>query len=108
MTTFAIHVRGDQVGGGWGRAHTVAIAQTEAGQITSWTEHEVCWDVLHGEGSHGAHHARVVRFLRENRVDVVISGHMGAPMERTLRGLGIASVTGAEGSARAIVASLAV
>jgi Dinitrogenase iron-molybdenum cofactor. len=40
-------------------------------------------------GTEGAHHARVVRFLRENGVTHVVVDHMGAGMRHTLGKLGI-------------------
>jgi len=94
----AVNVVGDQVAGGLGRAETMAIAQVEDGAITSWTEHEVRWDLAHdamdqglpgGPSSHGGHHATIVRFLKDNGVEAVITGHAGPPMLHTLDLMGI-------------------
>ncbi len=162
----AVNVMGTEVGGGLGRARTMAVVEVEAGEIRSWTETEVGWDVLHdappatsdvavtppatsgaaapasdpdsaspaapaslpgstpsssapssgpasslspaslqghthapGAG-HGAHHARIVRFLKEHRVDAVVTGHAGPPMLHTLELMGVGCVIGASGDAR--------
>ncbi|NCD18107.1 MAG: dinitrogenase iron-molybdenum cofactor [Actinobacteria bacterium] len=88
--TYAIPVTPD---GGveqrWGRAPRIAVATVEGGAISDWQEHAVGWDVAHDEGTEGSHHARVVRFLRENAVTHVVVDHMGAGMHRTLGTMGI-------------------
>ena len=38
------------VGGGLGRAQTVAVADVRDGEVTSWTEVPVGWGDLHGIG----------------------------------------------------------
>src|SRR5665648_1289190 len=48
-----------------------------SGQIIDWQEFDVGWDDLHDEGTEGAHHARVARFLIDHHVDVVVAEHMG-------------------------------
>jgi len=96
----AVNVVGDQVGGGWGRAAQVALATVDGGAIVDWTEHDVRWDLAHGQGAEGSHHARIVRFLRENGVQVVVTGHMGPPMANTLDKLGVRTVLGLTGDAR--------
>ncbi len=93
----------DQVDARWGRAHQVAIADINHGEITGWWEHEVCWDILHDVGSEGAHHARVARFLREQHVGAVVAEHMGPGMMRMLRTMGITVYLGAHGDARQAV-----
>ena len=89
-----------EVGGGWGRAQRIAIATVVDGDVTDWVEHDVRWDLAHDEGSEGSHHARVVRFLMENGVEVVATGHMGPPMARMLGTMGIRAVTGVSGDPR--------
>ena len=69
-----------QTGGGWGKAHRVALATVADGAITDWQEIDVGWDTAHDEGTEGSHHARIARFLIENHVDVVVTGHMGPPL----------------------------
>ncbi|BDO40716.1 MAG: hypothetical protein BGO38_16445 [Cellulomonas sp. 73-145] len=96
----AVALHGDQVGGGWGRAPQVAVATIDGATIRSWEVHDVRWDVAHDEGGEGAHHARVVRFLRDNGVQVVVTGHMGPPMQNTLGKLGIRVVMGVIGDPR--------
>jgi predicted Fe-Mo cluster-binding NifX family protein len=100
-------VNGDQVGGGWGKAQRVAVASVELGEIEAWEEIDVRWDLSHDEGTEGSHHARIVRFLRERGVEVVVAGHMGPPMRSTLAKLGVRVVIGASGDARASVLAAA-
>lgn len=99
-TVVAVNVSGSLVGGGWGRAQRVAVATVEDGALTSWEEHDVRWDLAHGEGTEGSHHARIVRFLREHGVQVVVTGHMGPPMARMLATMGIRAVVDVAGDAR--------
>ena len=98
-----VTIQSDDVGGGWGKARRVALAAVSDAAITDWREIDVRWDVAHDEGTEGSHHARIVRFLRENDVEVVVAGHMGPPMQHTLAKLGIRVVVGATGDARAAV-----
>lgn len=90
-----------QVGGSWGRAERLALVSVAGGRAVEWMEHDVAWDRLHDEGTEGAHHARVARFLREQRVDVVVAAHMGKPMQNMLEKLGIKSRLGVRGDATA-------
>ncbi len=107
MIVFTTLGAGGTVGGGLGRASHVAVATVEDGQVTAWTEHEVNWDRLHDEGSEGSHHARIVRFLREHGVEVVVARGAGAGMQRTLTSMGVRPVLGVEGDARAAVVAAA-
>ena len=100
-TVVAVNLAGSAVGAGWGRARVVAVAHITDGQVTDWTEHPVGWDALHDQGHEGAHHARIVRFCRQHGVQVVVTGHLGPPMHRTLIKLGCKVVTGLAGEARA-------
>ena len=96
-----VTIQSGEVGGGWGKARAVAVATVSDGAITEWRETEVRWDIAHDEGTEGSHHARIVRFLRDNAVEVVVAGHMGQPMQNTLAKLGVRVVIGATGDARA-------
>ena len=87
----------------WGRADRVALAEIDAGQIVSWAEIEVSWGTLHDQGAEGAHHARVVTFLREHRVQTVVASHMGEGMRHTLAKMGLRVQLGITGDARAAV-----
>lgn len=98
---------GGTVGGGLGRAARVAVASVEEGQVASWDEHDVGWDALHDQGSEGSHHARIVRFLREQGVDVVVAAGIGPGMLRTLGSMGVRAVTRANGDAKDAVLSAA-
>jgi predicted Fe-Mo cluster-binding NifX family protein len=93
----------DQVAPGWGRAPAIALATVADGQITDWQVHDVRWDAAHDEGTEGSHHARVVRFLRDNAVELVVAEHMGDGMVRTLASMHLPTVLGAAGDARASV-----
>jgi predicted Fe-Mo cluster-binding NifX family protein len=87
----------------WGRADRVAIATLNGSQIESWQEFDVGWGGLHDSGSEGAHHARIARFLREQRVQAVVADHMGPPMQHMLGEMGIEVHLDAGGSARQAV-----
>jgi len=92
----------------WGRADWVALADVVDGEITSWQEVEVSWSRLHDEGGPGAHHARVVTFLREHDVEAVVVDHMGDGMVRMLDTMGLPVHYGAAGDARAAVKAASV
>ena len=92
---------GSQIGGGLGKASHMAVATVEAGAITQWAVHHVEWDVLHDVGEHGAHHARIVRFMRDNGVGHVVAAHIGPPMQNTLTKLGLTFTMDAVGDAQA-------
>lgn len=92
----------------WGRADWVAIAEIEDRNIKSWREVEVSWSRLHDEGTEGSHHARVVKFLKENGIEAVVANHMGDGMTRMLNTMEIPVHLGASGDARAAVQSMVV
>jgi predicted Fe-Mo cluster-binding NifX family protein len=91
--------RDGAVGGGLGRASQVAVAVVDDGQVSSWEEYDVGWDQLHDQGTEGAHHARIVKFLREHDVDVVVAAGIGPGMQRTLGSMGVRAVSGVTGDA---------
>ncbi len=84
----------------WGRAARVAVADVRAGSVASWQEFDVAWDRVHDETTEGGHHARVARFLQDNRVEIVVAGHMGGEMAHMLERMGILVRLGADGDAR--------
>lgn len=96
-TTVAVPINLEQLVGGLGRAHWMGVGKVAEGAVSDWAVHEVEWDVLHDVGSHGGHHARIVTFMRDHGVDVVVAGHIGEPMQNTLTKLGVRIVMGAEG-----------
>jgi len=87
----------------WGRADWVAVADVVDGEVVSWREVEVSWSQLHDEGTPGSHHARVVKFLREQHVEAVVANHIGDGMIRMLDTMGLPVHLGAVGDARAAV-----
>lgn len=102
--TVCVPVNDDgQVDRRFGKAASVAVATVSAGGIDSWRVDDVAWGAHHDAGPEGAHHARIVRFLRDNGIDTVVAGHMGEPMQRTVAKLGLRVHLGASGDARAAV-----
>jgi predicted Fe-Mo cluster-binding NifX family protein len=95
------------IGHAWGRAEAVAVARVTDGRIEDWQEHGVGWDRSHDQGTHGSHHARVVAFLREQGVEMVLAHHVGEGMRRMLATMGIVLVEGAGGDARAAMVDAA-
>ncbi len=91
------------VGHSWGRAARVAVMRVDAGDVVSSVEHDVGWDAAHDAGTEGSHHARIARFLQDQGIEMVVSGHMGQPMVRMLEGMGLHVRLGATGDARAAV-----
>jgi predicted Fe-Mo cluster-binding NifX family protein len=83
----------------WGKAERVALARVEGDSLTDWQVVEVGWDQSHDAGPEGQHHGRIVRFLRDHDVSVVVAGGMGPPMQHTLSRLGVRTVLGAQGDA---------
>lgn len=96
----AVNVAGSEVGGGLGRARTMAVATLNAAdEIEEWQEFPVGWDVLHEREPHGSLHAVIVGFMREHDITAVVSGHMGPPMVNTMMKLGVLPLS-ATGEAR--------
>ena len=87
----------------WGRANWIALAEVSGGKIVGWNEKEVLWDKLHDEGTDGAHHARIAKFIKENQVEMIVVDHMGDGMVRMLKTMEIPVIFGASGSARAAI-----
>ena len=96
-----------QVGGGWGRADRVAVADVRGGEITKWEEFDVGWGRQHDQGPEGQHHARIATFLQEHKVEAVVTGHMGPGMVQMLARMRIAVQVGAGGRARDAAVSAA-
>ena len=87
----------------WGRAHWIGVADVADGEVRAWRIHEVAWDASHDEGSHGSHHARIVRFLKEQGIQAVVVDHMGPGMVRVMETMGIPLLPATPGDARASV-----
>jgi predicted Fe-Mo cluster-binding NifX family protein len=87
----------------WGRAHWIGVADVADGEVGAWQIHEVAWDASHDEGSHGSHHARIVRFLKEQAIQAVVVDHMGPGMVRVMETMGIPLLPATPGDARASV-----
>ena len=101
-----------RTGHAWGRAHWIGLASVSgpdadgAWQIDDWRVDEVGWDVLHDTGTEGGHHARVVRFLRDNQVGAIVVDHVGEGMRRMLASMSIPILPMVPGDARdAVVAA---
>ena len=88
------------VGGGLGRAQTMAVADVRDGEVTDWVEHDVRWGDLHGTGPEGTHHARIVRFVREHGIECVVTSGLGEGMRVTMGKLGVVVRTDLRGDAR--------
>lgn len=95
------------VGGGLGRAQTVAVADVRDGDVTSWAEHHVGWGDLHGTGPEGTHHARIVRFVREQGLERVVTSGLGEGMRATMGKLGVVVRTDLAGDARSAAVAAA-
>ena len=95
------------VGGGLGRAQTMAVADVRDGAVVAWTEHHVGWGDLHGTGPEGTHHARIVRFVREHGLEGVVTSGLGEGMRTTMGKLGVVVRTDLAGDARAAAAAAA-
>jgi predicted Fe-Mo cluster-binding NifX family protein len=75
-------------------------ADVANGGIRDWQEFAVDWDVLHDQGTEGAHHAGIARFLRDNQVQAIAAAHPGPGKHRMLSAMAIRVVTGMGGDAR--------
>ena len=69
----------------FGRAHSVAVVDVQDGQIADWQVHEVGWDIQHDLVGHGAHHANVMRFFVEHKIEAIVA--VGADGTAVLKGL---------------------
>ncbi|HUK73695.1 MAG TPA: NifB/NifX family molybdenum-iron cluster-binding protein [Streptosporangiaceae bacterium] len=84
----------------WGRADRVAVSEVADGEVRDWQEFTVGWGTLHDQGTEGAHHSRVARFLSDNQVQAIAVHHVGPGMQRMLDSMAIRVVTGLTGDAR--------
>lgn len=92
----------------WGKAHWIGVAGVIDGEVRSWQVHEVAWDESHDEGAHGSHHARIVRFVREQGITAVVVDHMGPGMVQVMLTMRIPLLPATPGDAKAsILAALA-
>ena len=87
----------------WGKAHWIGVATVEDGAVTAWQVREVAWDVSHDEGTHGSHHARIVRFLKEHDIAVVVVDHMGPGMVQVMETMKIPLLPASPGDAKASI-----
>ncbi len=93
----------------WGRAHWIGVADVADGAVRSWQVHEVAWDSSHDEGTHGSHHARIVRFLKDQGIEAVVVDHMGPGMVQVMQTMRIPVLPARPGDAQAsILAAVAV
>ena len=89
----------------FGRTGRVAVATVDNNALTDWQEFDVGWDVAHDEGTEGAHHARVARFLMDHQVNVVAAQRIGDGMSRMLGTMHIRVILDCAGDARHVVLS---
>ncbi len=87
----------------WGKAHWIGVATVSDGAVSAWQVHEVAWDVSHDEGTHGSHHARIVRFLKEHDIAAVVVDHMGPGMVQVMETMKIPVLPASPGDAQASV-----
>jgi predicted Fe-Mo cluster-binding NifX family protein len=87
----------------WGRAHWIAVAEVTDAAIASWRVHEVSWDVLHDDSTHGSHHARVVTFLKDQGIQAIVVDHVGEGMQRMLTTMAIPLLPASPGDAQTSV-----
>ncbi len=87
----------------WGRAHWIGVADVADGVVRDWQVHEVGWDESHDEGTHGSHHARIVRFLKEQGIQAVVVDHMGPGMVQVMQTMRIPLLPASPGDARASI-----
>ncbi|WP_420176392.1 NifB/NifX family molybdenum-iron cluster-binding protein [Luteococcus sp. OSA5] len=96
-----------QTAAAWGKAHWIGLADVRSGaegpEVVGWQIHEVAWDESHDAGTHGSHHARIVRFLKENQVQAIVVDHMGEGMQRVVRNMQIPLLPATPGDAQASV-----
>jgi len=86
-----------------GKARVVATCRVQGAKVSDWVEHTVRWDTTYGVDVLGVHHPRVIRFLKEHKVDVVVANNVCDIMKSTLPTLGIAVHSGHTGDARSAV-----
>lgn len=91
----------------WGKAHWIGVAKVSEGEVLSWQVHEVAWDESHDEGTHGSHHARIVRFLRAHGIEAVVVDHMGPGMVQVMATMGIPLFPATAGDAKASIIAAA-
>lgn len=104
MVKFLIPVtENGEVDGGFGKAYRVAVGVFDGSEITEWNEEVVDWRTAHDEGTHGSHHARIVKYLREHEVTHVLTGHMGESMQNTISKLQLELKLNLSGDARTAV-----
>lgn len=84
----------------WGKADQVAIADISDDKIQAWEVYDVGWHRQHDAAGHGRHHATIVRFLLDNKVQAVVIDHAGASMINTMQKMGLKIILDASGPAR--------
>jgi predicted Fe-Mo cluster-binding NifX family protein len=87
----------------WGKAHWIGVADVADGNVRSWQVHEVAWDESHDTGTHGSHHARIVRFLKEHDIQAVVVDHMGPGMVQVMEAMHIPLLPARPGDAIASI-----
>ena len=94
MVILATLIAEDAVGGGFGRADHVAIARQRGDGGFDVERIDVGWNAKHDQHADGMHHAMIAKFLQQQAVDTVVTGHMGEGMQRMLASMKIRVVQG--------------
>ena len=86
-----------------GQAPVVATCQVDEGMVTDWVEHPVHWDQTYGVDVKGVHHPRIIRFIQENDVNVVVANDVCESMQKVFATLGVTVHLHNDGNGRAAV-----
>jgi predicted Fe-Mo cluster-binding NifX family protein len=103
MVICATLVGPNQVGGGLGRTDRVAIARMRNGSETQVEEHEVRWARLYDQRSATEHHDDIARFLKDHKVEMVVTGHAARDLEQILDDMSIELKTDQSGSLQLVL-----
>lgn len=90
------------------KAPLAATCVLRDGEIADWTEHAVGWDQTYGVDVMGNHHARVMRFMKDQGVTTVVAADVCDNMRRSLEAQGVVVYDGQKGDARVAVTTVLV
>lgn len=90
------------------KAPLVATCVLRDGTVTDWASHAVGWDQTYGVDVMGNHHARVMRFMKDQGVTTVVAADVCDNMRRSLEAQGVVVYDGQKGDARVAVTTVLV